>query len=71
MLIHSLEFVCINKPRAIPTIYTPYLSFNPVAVKRDEACDNHNMDRLLLYERNVFSMDRIFNLDRLKRFSSR
>ena len=33
MLIHSLEFVCIHKPRAISIMYTPYLSFNPVAVK--------------------------------------
>ena len=42
MLVHSLEFVCIHKPRAISIIYTPYLSFNPVAVKRYEAFDNRN-----------------------------
>ena len=41
MLIDSLEFVCIHKRRAISIIYTPYLSFNPVAVKRYETCDNH------------------------------
>ena len=34
MLIHNLEFVFIHKLRAISIIYTPYLSFKPVAVKR-------------------------------------
>ena len=42
MLVHSLEFACIHKPRAISVIYTPYLSFNPAAVKRYEAFDNRN-----------------------------
>ena len=34
MLIHGFWFVFIHKPRAIPIIYTLYLSFNPDAVER-------------------------------------
>lgn len=34
MLIHSFDFVFIHKPRVISIIYTPHLSFNPVAVER-------------------------------------
>ena len=34
MLIHNLEFVFIHELRAISIVYTPYLSFKPVAVKR-------------------------------------
>ena len=34
MLIHNLEFVFIHELRAISVIYTPYLSFKPVAAKR-------------------------------------
>ena len=47
ILIHSFKFVFIHKPRAISIIYTPYLKFTSVAVKR-WSFSYRSIDRFLI-----------------------